>query len=220
MQPIILSPYMDNVPARVRTAQASVVNLARGVIPFEQIRTTTSHGATLQRLTNEAEAAGFDTIVFLDIDCVPLGSGLLHSLQLAQRGALVGNVQRSNHIQNNEHLYAAPSFMAFSIEQYRAIGSPTFEPTQRGDVGEELTYAWERSSRPVQLWIPSRCDAPLWALSGNLPHYGHHTYYVNPNGQLASYHAFQSREGHTIDRFVQTCEQIVADSTKQIPSTS
>lgn len=161
MKPIILSPYMDNVPASVRTAQASVVNIARGAVPFEQIRTTTGHGSTLQRLVDEAEAGGFDTVVFLDIDCVPIGSGLLQSLLLAKKGVLVGNAQRSNHIANGEHVYAAPSFMAFTIAQYRALASPSFEPTQRGDVGEELTYTWERDRSPVQLWMPGRCDAPI-----------------------------------------------------------
>src|ERR1700676_1259164 len=47
-----------------------------------------------------------DVIVFLDTDCIPIAPpAFLSMYEVAWEGVLVGNIQRSNHLSNNEHTF-------------------------------------------------------------------------------------------------------------------
>jgi hypothetical protein len=77
----------------------------------------------------------FDVILFLDIDCVPVSDGAIDCyVQQASEGKLIGNAQRSGHIQNNNHMFAAPSAVAISKDSFLKIGTPSAMETTRGDV--------------------------------------------------------------------------------------
>jgi hypothetical protein len=147
-----------------------------------------------------------DVIIFLDTDCIPLTSDSFPALfRSASTGTLVGNVQRSNHIQNNEHIFIAPSCMAFSRSQYLSLNSPSFHTTQRGDIGEELTYAWHAAGLTTVGFLPTQSRNQIWALETGERGYGHGTVFGDK-----FYHEFQIRTGGALEQsFINKCKQIL-----------
>jgi hypothetical protein len=121
----------------------------------------------------------------------------------AERGCLVGAAQRANHIDNNEHLYAAPFCLALTRTAYDALGRPSFVETSRGDVGEELTYIAEERGIPVELSLPIASDDHQWVLTDGV-RFGSNTYYDS-----GFFHAFQIRMLRHQADFVAKCEDIL-----------
>jgi hypothetical protein len=146
-----------------------------------------------------------DVIVFLDTDCIPLTPGALPYLyDFAQKGVLAGIIQRSNHLQNNQHVYVSAACMAFSKQKYAALGSPAFFTTGRGDVGEELTYVWEKDdSKSIHMIRPTASDDMRWDLDKGQRPYGVNTTY----GDLF-FHAWEGRTPVQQTAFVNRCKQI------------
>jgi hypothetical protein len=214
MKPIILSPYMDNISPRIIEAQKAVVKKLCPDIPLYQHRTTTPHGDTLNFLLNWMMASGYDTALILDIDAIPLTrSAVLTTLQLAHRGAIVGNILRSNHIANDEHTFIAPSFMGIDIWKWHLWGKPSFMPTSRGDVAEEVTYRWEDNKGEVLYYMPISfeappIEAPSWKLADGMPEYGCGTTF-GAEGVPVSYHAFQISHGKNVDNFLAKCDEVL-----------
>lgn len=217
MNPIILSPYMANVNPAVKEAQFRVMNKLCTEIPFFQVLTTKPHGETLTNLARTCMQKGYDTIMFMDIDAIPLSTHAIeYTLNKAHRGHLVGNIQRSNHIENNQHLFIAPSFMAMSLNYWTWAGQPRFTETHRGDVGEEVTYGWDDKNYPKQMYMPigfeaSPIECESWALADGMPHFGLGTTF-GLNGIPMSYHAFQIRMGGMVERFLNKCDSILAEN--------
>ena len=202
----VYSIYMSNVDSRAVTAQKRVVEkfLPRGWDFVQYHWTGTySHPAAMTICVAENR---WPLTVFLDIDCVPLAE---NSLQLVARraeiGMLVGAVQRANHIQNDCHLYVGPFCMAFSTRQYTELGSPTFFETERGDVGEELTYRWRERSKPVYFLWPTEVRNPLWELDHGR-RFGLGTTY---DGLF--YHEFCAR--NMAGEFEHKCKEILASAS-------
>jgi hypothetical protein len=214
MKPIILSPYMDNISPRIIEAQKAVVKKLCPDIPLYQHRTTTPHGDTLNFLLNWMMASGYDTALLLDIDAIPLTrSAVITTLRLAHRGALVGNIQRSNHIANDDHTFIAPSFMGIDIWKWHLWGKPSFMPTSRGDVAEEVTYRWEDNKGEVLYYMPigfeaPPIEAPSWKLADGMPDYGCGTTF-GAEGVPVSYHAFQISHGKNVENFLAKCEAVL-----------
>ena len=51
----------------------------------------------------------YDTVLLLDVDCIPLNAyALEYTFEQAEKGKLIGNVQRGMHLDNDEHNYVAP----------------------------------------------------------------------------------------------------------------
>jgi hypothetical protein len=217
MKPIILSPYMANVNPSVKQAQFRVMNKICTEIPFHQILTTKPHGETLDNLARSCMGKGYDTVMFMDIDAIPLSTyAIEYTLQKAQRGHLIGNIQRSNHIQNDQHLFVAPSFMAMQLNYWTWAGQPSFSETDRGDVAEEVTYAWEEKGWPMQMFMPTGfeqapLEAPHWNLKDGMPVYGCGTTFAIGMTDI-SYHAFQIRTGNMVERFLSKCDKILAEN--------
>jgi hypothetical protein len=217
MKPIILSPYMANVNPAVKQAQLRVMNKLCTEIPFHQVLTTKRHGETLDNLARSCIAKGYDTVMFMDIDAIPLSSyAIEYTLQKAHRGHLIGNIQRSNHIQNDQHLFVAPSFMAMQLNYWTWAGQPSFSETHRGDVAEEVTYAWEFKGWPMQMFMPTGfeqapLEVPHWNLKDGMPPFGCGTTFALGMTDI-SYHAFQIRTGNMVERFLSKCEQIIAEN--------
>lgn len=159
------------------------------------------HAAAITRCIKEAK---HDEIILLDIDSIPLTENAFHFLSWgAHRGNLVGAVQRANHIKNNEHLYVGPFCMAFSKSKYIKLGSPSFNETERGDCGEELTYVWQQKGETVRFLWPSAVEQPMWNLIAG-KQFGYGTTYDD-----LFYHAFCSREQTTREMFLNKCNSIL-----------
>lgn len=142
----------------------------------------------------------YDVILMLDIDCIPLSTGAIeYSFDKALNGYIVGNIQRSNHIDNNEHVYVAPSALCISKKTFELLGKPSFSPTYRSDIGEELNFIAKEKNIPIEMFLPHNYEKlPLnenkpWDLRNDMPKYGIGTIFVNSDGKEMFYHLFQSR---------------------------
>lgn len=159
----------------------------------------------------------YDTILILDIDCVPLSTQALeYTFERAENGILVGNVQRSNHIDNDKHVYVAPSCVALTWELFNELGNLSFAPTNRGDIGEELSYKAETLNKKIEMYLPSSYEQfpyqmnEPWDLNDELPKYGIGTTFVNQNNQEMFYHLFQSRLGVFNHLFYEKCSKLLS----------
>ncbi len=196
-----------------------VVDKFRGNIDFVSVyheypNTKLNHGDLLNiwvnRLFNTTDC---DCLLLLDIDCIPLSKESLDlTFELAYKGNLVGNIQRSNHISNNQHVFVAPSFLTISKLTYKELGRPTFSDTEQGDVAEQLTYNAEKIQLPCVYYMPKHTelfpDGESWALADGMPKYGIGTTFEF-KGQEMSFHLFQSRLGRWNKLFYNRCHQIV-----------
>lgn len=159
------------------------------------------HAAAMQRATLENKN---DLTIFLDVDCIPLVPNALPILATAaQHGVLTGAIQRANHIDNGNHLYVGPFCMAFSKRKYLELGSPTFNATERGDIGEELTYKWSGENQSVAYLWPSQVEKPMWSLYGTTQ-FGLGTTYDN-----LFYHFFCVRNAEMQQEFVNRCKMFL-----------
>jgi hypothetical protein len=170
-----------------------------------QVLTHRSHGAALDEIMEGAGAGGgAELVLILDIDCVPLTAAAILALAAqAQAGALAGCVQRANHIDNGAHLYVGAFCLALSRALWERLGRPSFEPTGRGDVGEELTYACEAAGAPVAMLWPSRVEEPRWDLTEG------RQFGVNTEYGGAFLHTFNIRSPEYQQRFVARCRAIL-----------
>lgn len=198
----VFSVYMNNISGDVVSYQKACVDkfLPTGWV-FSQRLVNKRHPEALQDCVNEVESG---IVVFLDIDCIPLSErGFKYLAERASLGALCGAIQRANHINNNCHLYVGPFCMAFSIRDYRKNSSPSFNESSRGDVGEELTYSWERHNQSIQFLYPSNVVEPKWNLGGNIK-FGFGTTY-----QGMFFHSFCIRCAEQEQMFTSKCKQVL-----------
>jgi hypothetical protein len=162
-----------------------------------------------------------DAILFLDIDCIPLSDRAIdYYFDAAYSGNIIGNAQRSNHIQNNQHVFAAPSAICLTAETYKKIGMPSAMETARSDVAEEYTWAAESVGVKVDLVMPLRYDnppqryewegnqPPYWPLADGMPVYGMGTSYGDSEGDLF-YHNFQIRMEGQQEKFLVKCGEVM-----------
>jgi hypothetical protein len=163
-----------------------------------------------------------DVIFFLDIDAVPLSETAIDLIiAAAAQGNLVGNIQRSGHIDNKQHVFAAPSCVALHKDVFTKIGMPSAVPNTRGDVCEEWTFKAEENNVPVVLLMPSKFDAPpirmdwekdaepFWRLADNMPNYGIGTTFGDDKGNDMFYHNFQIFHPGQQERFWTKCESLL-----------
>lgn len=157
----------------------------------------------------------FNTVLILDIDCIPLSKQALeYTFSQAENNKLIGNIQRANHINNNEHLYVGPSCMCFSKSFYEIINRPSFEFTDRGDVGEEITYKTQEHNKEIEYYLPLKYEklpneGKPWKLIGSLPNFGIGTTYINKYNQEMFYHLFQSIFYSHNQLFYNKCTEIL-----------
>jgi hypothetical protein len=214
MKAIILSPYMANVNPLVREYQFKVMNAICAEYTFKQVLTDKPHGKTCDMLLNTCIKKGYDVALIMDIDAIPLSNyAIEHTLYQANKGKLVGNVQRSNHIKNDQHVFVAPSFIGINLQSWDILGRPSFVETERGDVGEEFTYAWEERGWPMIMYMPkhyeqSPKECESWALKDGMPHYGIGTTFEHIGTEM-SYHAFQIIHNKSLENFINKCNSII-----------
>lgn len=211
----IFSVYMPNVNPEVAAYQEKCVVrcLPEGCRFVQSLYTPpeddpSPHASALEKFISENP----DPItILLDIDCIPLSTkGIQLLIEYAEQGELAGAIQRANHIDNQGHLYVAPSCMAFSNEIYKNLGSPKFIQTKRADIGEEVTYAWEKANHPVRFFWPTEVYCPMWKLN-DTSKFGLGTTY-----QGLFYHSFCIRDPEIQQVFVEKCQQFLATAPKEI----
>jgi hypothetical protein len=188
----IFSFFMKNIPVEARNAQKAVVDkFNKSKHAFFQIETTQPHGLSMdacwhlngcqvrKEFRQMKQQFNFDVVMFLDIDAIPLNEEAIDSyVEQAYNGTLVGNIQRSNHLNNGQHVFVAPSAMAISIEQFWTINKPSAVETGRSDVAEEYTWLAQKAGVPVRFYMPLRYDAAPaeakdgWGLADGMPRYG------------------------------------------------
>jgi hypothetical protein len=237
----IISFFMDNIDLKTVELQRRVVNKfnPQGYVHYS-IHTDMRHGASLDLawVLNGITHTTFDgaevqkrfdhdVILFLDVDAIPLNDQAIdETMKAAAAGRLVGNIQRSNHIQNNQHVFVAPSCLAISVDSFVTLNKPSGLETKRADVAEEYTYATESQSNivPVDFYMPlgydsSPAECASWALKDGMPHVGRGTTF----GHLASdgkearpmfWHSFQIFHPGVQENFWKKCESFLNTESK------
>lgn len=158
---------------------------------------------------------GYDNVLILDVDCIPLNVGAItYTFGRASQGTLIGNIQRSHYIENDEHLFIGSSCCCVNKTIFEQLGKPSFGPTARGDIGEELVYLAEDKNIPIEFYIPQSFEhkpygAESWALRGDMQHYGIGTTFINLDGHPMFYHLFESRTNLHVEKFVNKCKAIL-----------
>ena len=139
--PCIASIFMKNIDQNTVMSQQKVVQKFNPTnITHYPVLSDAPPGYTMDKLVEMLKGKGHDAIMFLDIDCVPVcAEALQYMFDQAYSGKVIGDAQRSNHIENNQHVFAAPHNVTFTVADYRKLGNPSFMPNYRGDVAEELT---------------------------------------------------------------------------------
>lgn len=236
MNACIVSFHMRNIQPKTVEMQRKVVekfNVSK--YPHYSILTPMRHGASIDyfwglngvKATAEhsidiTKELDHDIVLILDLDCVPLNECAIdYYVKLASEGKLAGNAQRSGHIENNQHVFAAPSATAISRESFIKIGCPSALETERGDVLEEYTYKAEENNVPVDYFMPLRYDIPpnrmewetnkepFWRLADGMPNYGIGTTYGTSDGVELFYHNFQIFHQGQQENFIKKCEDIL-----------
>lgn len=149
------------------------------------------------------EHVDVDFYVFFDIDCIPLKKDILTILiDSIGETTMLGIEQQCNSKTNLEHLYAGPACFAISKKFYDEIGKPSFNETDRSDVGEELTFKCELLGKEFKLIEKTHSEDEIWKLKGGR-FFGHGTTY----GDNLVYHQFEVRQYN--DKFINKCKEIL-----------
>ena len=144
------------------------------------------HASTVDAYLTENE---WDHVILMDIDCIPLNKNVIKDARdwALNNLGLYSVAQNPNHIPNAVD-YASPAFIAFSKKTYEELGNPSFQQTQKWDVGGELTHRAIEKNMTIKLMYPSEVEIPKWKLA-NGSMFGIGTTYDNK-----VYHHFESRK--------------------------
>ena len=233
MKACIASYFMPNINQRTVKLQKLVVDkFNKTKLPHIVMQGEIPHGIFMDYIwavngapnekLNVKQEFVFDVVLFLDIDCLPVSETAIdYYVNKASKGILIGNAQRSGHIDNGNHLFAAPSAVALSKESYIKIGKPSAIETSRGDVAEEYTWKAEEVGVKVDMSLPTKYDRdvyrydweqdrrPYWTLENGLPNYGLGTTYGNQEIGDMFWHNFQIRVPGQQEQFWKKCEDLL-----------
>jgi hypothetical protein len=211
---IVTFYYEDLHPTFAQLHRKVVEKLMPENAIYYQIKTN-SHGHAMTRFAKSMCLQSFDLqvdkLIFLDIDAIPLCREAL--TEPFQRHSFWGCVQRANHIENGEHLYASPFAMGLMLNTYQHLNQPDFSATERGDVGEEITYVYERvhgGLKPLllePLTVEAMPEGGYWKLRADR-YFGLGTTYADAKGTPYFYHSFESRAGG-VKRFEAKCKEVL-----------
>ena len=159
---------------------------------------------------------GYTNVLILDVDCIPLSSFAIdYTFNKSLHGSLIGNAQRSNHLDNGKHVFCGASCIAFSRDTFEKMGRPSSTVTNRSDICEEFAWICEDKNIPVEFFMPSSYeqlpyneDKP-WPLADDMPEYGIGTTFNNSDGIPMFYHLFQSRLNLHVPLFIDKCNAIL-----------
>ena len=149
------------------------------------------HSVMIRDLIRNLNSNSFCLI--LDLDAFPLSEYAIKvTFVLAMLKGINGNIQRTNCIDNGEHLFIAPSYICFNTETVQNLNESAWIVNDRSDVSEEIT--WVKPDLIDQhLFKPLKTlFKPIWALEGQKKVYGLGTTFGYNNFPI-NYHHFYSR---------------------------
>jgi hypothetical protein len=200
----IVSLHWQNMNDRIVWGQRKVFNKFN--IPITQhCIDGLDHADWMQWVTDTT--TNTPLILFVDVDCIITDQNKASDwVQKAANGALVGNIQSTNHLgpEVAKKTFAAPSFMVLNKNVYEGLGKPSFKATPYGDVAQLLTDTWRMRQVPVHLIPITHFEKPKWALAGVPDSYGIGTTFGDCN-----YHLFESRNNDNIDMFCRKVEEVI-----------
>lgn len=221
MRSCIFTSYNFQIEQDLIEAQAQTIRhlIKDTPIDFMPLRYTLSekhilHYQALDYGLNHLFNEGYDNILVLDVDAIPLSTNaLLYTFDQIINGIYIGCAQRSMHIENNKHVYIGSPVFGISKSVYKQMGSPSCIFTNRGDTTEELTYIAEENNIPFEILMPSNYEAspygaPYWELGTPDQRYGIGTTFVNSKNDEMFYHLFESRTNLFNNLFIQKCHSI------------
>jgi len=133
----IMSMYWDNIDPVIIEAQKRVFDhLGFDVTQVEA--TGVAHGVWMD---NALSAMSLDdSVLFVDIDCFPLTASIVnYAFEIAEIGKICGAAQTANHLKDAGLIYAAPSFLCFSVKTWDALGRVSMSASVHNDAAMELT---------------------------------------------------------------------------------
>ena len=149
------------------------------------------HSVMIRDLIRNLNSNSFCLI--LDLDAFPLSKYAIKvTFVLAMLKGINGNIQRTNCIDNGEHLFIGPSYICFNTETIQNLNESAWIVNDRSDVSEEIT--WVKPDLIDQhLFKPLKTlFKPIWALEGQKKVYGLGTTFGYNNFPI-NYHHFYSR---------------------------
>ena len=159
--PPVYSLHWDNISPAILQGQGAV--FAKLGLELRQERHHhKAHGVWMNEVI--ARHQPDDVIVFCDIDAFPLtAQAYQEAVQSAERGAVFGLSQFSNHKKNTE-VYAGPMFMAFTKATWQTLGSPSLKSSERFDAAEVMSARAREQKVALALKPPTSCIVSKWAL--------------------------------------------------------
>ena len=151
----------------------------------------TPHSVMIRDLVRNLNKDSYCLII--DIDAFPLSKDALKlTFVLAMLKGINGNIQRTNCIHNNKHLFIGPSYICFNTKELKNLKESAWIVNERSDVSEEIT--WEKPElidhnlfRPLKTLFK-----PTWSLEGEKKIFGIGTTFGYNNFPI-NYHHFYSR---------------------------
>lgn len=157
----------------------------------------------------------YDSVLILDIDCIPLNSyALEYTFEKAEQNILIGDAQRSGHIDNDEHLYIGSSCFCLSRKIYEDFGKMSFAPDHiQADTCEYYTYEAEKRGVELEIYMAKTYirDAVgcSWDLGKGRGKFGIGTTFMNQKGVEMFFHLFSSRDRVYNTYFYDKCEEVL-----------
>mgnify|MGYP001269168826 CR=1 FL=1 len=149
------------------------------------------HSVMIRDLIRNLDSKSYCLIV--DIDAFPLSKYAIKlTFVLAMLKGINGNIQRTNCIDNGNHLFIGPSYICFNTKTIKELKEAAWIVNKRSDVSEEITWA-KPELIDQNLFIPlTTLFKPIWALEGEKKVYGVGTTFGYNNLPI-NYHHFYSR---------------------------
>lgn len=157
----------------------------------------------------------YDTVLLLDVDCIPLNQyALEYTFEQTETGKLVGNAQIGAHLQNPEHMYVAPSTFCLTRQMYEDFGRMTVQPDHiNADTCGYYTIEAEKRGIGVEFYMPTHFERPprnhIWDLGQSRGEFGIGTTYSNHLGVNMFYHLFESRLNVYNCLFYDKCDKLL-----------
>lgn len=156
---------------------------------YDEFGHLTIHGVMINDLVSSISENSFCLLV--DIDAFPLSTKAIKiAFATAFLKGVNGNVQRTNCLNNEEHIFIAESFMCFHTKKIKSLGSRAWKANTRSDVSEEISWKWPELL-DENVFVPcSTLFKPIWPLKGKKPIYGIGTVFSLNNIKICYHHFF------------------------------
>lgn len=200
---MIVTFYNEKITPIIPKLQKDVFNYFGYEINQIFVSDWVSHGNSIDNFLSDKFNED-DVIVIFDIDSIPLNKNIINDcIHWCKNNIGVFSVAQKTIKLRNPIIYAAPSFMVFSIKTYNLLGRPSFCTNERSDCGAEITHNARNLGIEVRLLYPSHVELPHTELDGYIK-FGYGTTYGNN-----IYHAFESRFKQRNSYFINKCNSIL-----------